>query len=248
MKPGSGSPFFRSVPYGEPECKAETRTSLVVHASHAPDECVNVSGRLALHDRSFGEFPVFHVAPERNEQLARQRDNPNASQPTTTPSELALIPLREGAGWLVPDPAPGQLHHEAPHMFIAGARDALIVCTLAALIRGRYQTHQAGQLPPVLNLPPPKDFCGQHPGADGADPTQGGQRLDISAQCGSRVRGERGALGVQVCKHAGQKLELRPSPLKAGFQPCGVGWQTGLALCFSACLETNTVLITAKLT
>jgi hypothetical protein len=40
-------------------------------------------------------------------------------------------------------------------MAIAGARDALIVRTLAALLRGR---HQAAELSPVLDLPPGKEF------------------------------------------------------------------------------------------
>ena len=93
MKPGSGSPFFRSVPLGNPGAKTETRTSVDVRASRAPDECVDVSGRLAFHNRSFRDFPVFHIVPEGNEQFAGQRDNPNASQPTTAVSELTLIPL-----------------------------------------------------------------------------------------------------------------------------------------------------------
>ena len=49
--------------------------------------------------------------------------------------KLALKPLSQGAVWLIPDPTPGELHHEATDMLVAGARDALIVCALATLIR-----------------------------------------------------------------------------------------------------------------
>src|SRR5512134_2142767 len=93
----------------------------------------DVSGRVAFDNRSFGDCPVFHIVPERNEQFAGQRDNPNASQSTTATAELAPIPRHQGAGWLIPDPAPGELHHEAAHVLVAGARDALIVRALAAL-------------------------------------------------------------------------------------------------------------------
>src|SRR6266849_8934368 len=173
MKPGSGSPFFRSVPLGNP---GEGRRPAPAWRPRVmcADECSDVSGRLGRHDRSFGDFPVFHIVPEGNEQFARQRDNPNAPEPTTPVPKLALIPLGQGAVRLVPDPTPGELHHEATHMLIARARDALIVGALATLIRGRHQAHQAAQLPPVFNLSPPKDFCRQGPGADRTDPAQGG--------------------------------------------------------------------------
>lgn len=127
--------------------------------------------RLTLHHRSFGDFSVFHIAPKRNEEFARQRDNANAAEPTTPTAKLALIPLGQRAVGLVPEPAPGELHHETAHMFIAGARDALIMRALAALIGSRHQTHQPAQLPPVFDLTPPEDFRGQRPGADRTDST-----------------------------------------------------------------------------
>ena len=73
MKPGSGSPFFRSVPQGNP---SEGRPHQLVRrrASWARDELV--SGRLVFQDRSFREFPVFHVAPQRDEQFARHATIP----------------------------------------------------------------------------------------------------------------------------------------------------------------------------
>jgi hypothetical protein len=104
---------------------------------------------------------------------------------------------------------------------IADVRDALIMRALAALIRGRHQAHQGVQLPPVLDLPPPKEFGGQRPGADRADPAEGGQSVDIPAQRGLRIRRERRALGVQFLERAVQELELRPDALQPGFQPGG---------------------------
>src|SRR4030095_14448137 len=131
MKPGSLLLQVGSI--GNPGAKTETRTSVDVRASRRRTN-VAVSGRLAFHHRSFGDVPVFHVVPECNEQFAGQRDTPNPSQPTTATSELALIPRGQGAGWLIPDPAPGELHHDAAHVLIAGAGDGLIVRALAHMI------------------------------------------------------------------------------------------------------------------
>ena len=189
MKPGSGSPFFRSVPLGNPG-EGRRPAPAWTSARYVRGRILWVSGRLAFHDRSFGDFPVFHVVPEGDEQFARQRHNPNTSEPTTAVSELALIPLGQRTIRLVANPAPGELHHEASHMLIPGARDALIMVALAALIWGRHEADQAGQLPPIFDVPPPKDFGGQRPRADRADPTQGGQGLDIAAHRGLRIRRE----------------------------------------------------------
>jgi hypothetical protein len=117
---------------------------------------------------------MFRIAPERNEKFARERDNANPPEPTTPSAKLALIPLGQHAVGLVPEPAPRELHHETAHVFIAGARDALIMGAVTALIGSRHQPYQPAQLSSVFDLTPPEDFRGQGPGADRTDPAQRG--------------------------------------------------------------------------
>src|SRR4029450_7042333 len=174
--------------------------------------------RLTLHHRSCGDFAVFGIAPERNEEFARERDNANAAEPTAPTAKLALIPLGQRAVALVPGAAPGELHHETAHMFIAGARNALIMHAVAALIGSRHQPYQPAQLSSVFDLTPPEDFRGQGPGADRADPAQRGEGGDIPAHRGRRLRGECRTFRVHVRERAIHERELRPAPL---------GWEGG---------------------
>src|SRR5262245_15664222 len=140
---------------------------------------------------------MFHITPERNEQLARQRNDPDTSHSTTAVSKPALIPGCEAAVGLIPHPTPCELHHQTAHVFVPGARVALVVRALAALIWGGNQAHQATELSSVLNLAPPKDLGSQGPRADGADPPKRGQALDVAADRRLRIRHERGALRIQ---------------------------------------------------
>ena len=142
MKPGSGSPFSGSVPRGNPGLLRRPAPAWPPARTRAPDEfSATASGRLVGDDRSFGDFPVFDVAPKRHEQFARNRDVANPSQPATALAELALIPPGLRAGGLVADPTPRELHHDSTHVLVAGAGNALIVRGLPALIRGRHQAH-----------------------------------------------------------------------------------------------------------
>src|SRR5262245_30108655 len=91
---------------------------------------------------------------------------------------------------------------------------------LAALIRSGYEAHQAAELAAVLDLPPSKNFGGQRPGANRADPTKGGQGVEIPAHRGVWIGRERRALGVQFLERAVQERKVRPSTLEPCFQPC----------------------------
>ena len=67
-------------------------------------------------------------------------------------------------------------------MAIAGARDALIMRTLAALIRRRHQSHQAAQLAPVLDVPPRKISVAKVHVPAGPMPRSVGKAVDIAAE------------------------------------------------------------------
>ena len=49
-------------------------------------------------------------------------------------AKLLLIPLAQRAPWLIPQPAPRQLHHDPAHMGVTGARNPQVTLRLAALV------------------------------------------------------------------------------------------------------------------
>src|SRR5512135_3197140 len=52
--------------------------------------------------RSRGHLTLFQVLPQRDQQLAGQRDNPHLPQPCVASAKSPLVPLTQLAGRLVP--------------------------------------------------------------------------------------------------------------------------------------------------
>jgi hypothetical protein len=176
MKPGSGSPLSLVGSGGEPNESSETRTSLVVPVRGARDNLrrINPPASAALPR---GVPRVRHTATTQSVVCApapRSRSVGIAARRRQTGVETS----GQRRVRLIAHRARGELHDQSTHMPMPGARDALIVHALPALIRGRHQSHQAAQLATILNLPPAKQFRGQGPRADRTNPAQRGQAVD----------------------------------------------------------------------
>src|SRR5262245_4072128 len=96
--------------------------------------------------------PRRAIPPQGDHEFARQRDNPDASQPGG--DRKVLKPSRQGTLGLPPDPLPRQLNADGLEPSIAGATDPLLVPRLAALKRRRRETEQPANLPAIPKLPP----------------------------------------------------------------------------------------------
>ena len=59
------------------------------------------------------QHALLAIAPERDEELARQRDNPDPPQPGSPGAKTQAIPSREGTLRLPAHPTPGQFHDHA---------------------------------------------------------------------------------------------------------------------------------------
>ena len=171
-KPGSESPFSPSVPRGNPVYVIGDSHQLVA-AVIARQVRSSDSWRRSLHDGAFRDLSLFHVPPQRNQELPRQRHDANPPHPFAPAPEPPLIPARQRAGLLIVHPTPGQLHHQAAHVLVAGARDSLVVVRVATLIGRRDQADQRPQFAAIPNLSPAKDLGRQDPRADRPDPAQG---------------------------------------------------------------------------
>src|SRR5215468_12778584 len=60
------------------------------------------------------------IAPQRNQQLARQRYDHGLADVTSGACSALAIPLRQRTVLLEYEPAPSQLHQAAPHPGITG--------------------------------------------------------------------------------------------------------------------------------
>ena len=61
---------------------------------------------------------------------------------------------------------------DAGKQVVPRARDPLIPCHLAALIRCRHQPDQGAEFATIADLPPPEDLRGHHPRPAGANRPQ----------------------------------------------------------------------------
>src|SRR5580700_729243 len=79
-------------------------------------------------------------APERDEQLACQRDNHRLARASTAIGSAGLVPARQCALLLKPQKAPGELDHAAADPGIAGSGEALFPPPRTALVRRARKT------------------------------------------------------------------------------------------------------------
>ena len=116
-----------------------------------------------------------HIAPQRDQKLARQRHDHDLAGILAAVGGAGAIPLGQVAVLLVQQPAPRQLQHGAAHPRIAGLGQALFAPLGAAFIRragqSRIARHRAviAQVPrqhlvhePVRGLDPDARHLGQH--------------------------------------------------------------------------------------
>src|SRR5215831_8470449 len=78
----------------------------------------------------------LYEAPERDQELTSEGDNPQLAQPGTARPKSALIPLRQSTRRLEASPGPGDLNGHRPDMPIACFGDPEFTARLATLIRG----------------------------------------------------------------------------------------------------------------
>src|SRR5260370_32317392 len=113
--------------------------------------------------------------PERDQQLARQRDDHRLARAYTAIGSAGLVPLRQCALFLKPQEPPGELDHAAAGPGVAGSGKALFPSLGAALVRRARQAGVARHRFAVTHWPR-EHLMDQHISrfdADSADPSPG---------------------------------------------------------------------------
>src|SRR5215203_6921998 len=151
----------------------------VVHAATVVSCCavarVSVCGLRPLwllQLRSLGDHAVLEVAPQRDQQPARERHNADAAHALAACGKTAVEPLSECAVRLIAQPVPGDLHQQCAHAAIARLADALLALAIADVVGTGIESHAASQLTPVAEPAPAKHLAHQHPGALQAERAQ----------------------------------------------------------------------------
>ncbi len=73
------------------------------------------------------QLTAFQVMPQRNQQLARQRDDANFMESRAAGAEAFLVPLAQGAVGLKAQPAPRDLDRHGPNQGVARFADTLFL-------------------------------------------------------------------------------------------------------------------------
>jgi hypothetical protein len=111
-----------------------TRTS----SGGSPTRPRSRTQRQRLELCTIGNNPALKIAPECNQQFARQDDDADALHAFPTAPKAVSIPRCQRTVRLMSYPPPRDLHDDVARMRVARARDALIPLHLATLIGGGY--------------------------------------------------------------------------------------------------------------
>src|SRR6476660_8153460 len=118
------------------------------------------------------QHSVLDVAPQCDQQSARQGHDADAPHALAPCRKASVEPFTECAVWLIAQPVPGDLHQQGAYAPVARFADALLALRLAAVVGTGIESHAPGQLAPVAKAAPAKQLAGEQPGAGQANRAQ----------------------------------------------------------------------------
>src|SRR5918996_530464 len=98
------------------------------------------------------------VTPKRDQELARQGNNPNLTHPPAAERKTFGVPQTQITLRLQPKPVPSQLYRVSPYIADAVLTDALLFGGLPALVGCGHKPTQSPKFSTVSNLTPAKKF------------------------------------------------------------------------------------------
>src|SRR4029077_7164085 len=133
---------------------------------------------LSLEDGPVRGDAALEIAPQRHQQLARQRHHGDAADAALGGADTVAVPDAQCAVGLVTQPQPGELHHGGAPLTVAGLADALLARCAPALERARREAQITAELAAIVEFPI-EHFADQHGGEFGADRPELVQSLDL---------------------------------------------------------------------
>ena len=104
-----------------------------------------------LEQSAFGYDTGFQIAPEGDQQLARQGDDADFAHARAASGEARLVPSRQGTVRLEAQPGPSEFDGHPGHASVPGLVDAEFAAQLPALVGGGGEACQGPDLPAVAN-------------------------------------------------------------------------------------------------
>ena len=104
--------------------------------------------------RTGGYFSRLQIAPQRDQQFARQRYDPNSTHPLAPGGKAAVEPLTERAVGLVAQPQSADFDQQRPHTPVPRFADPLFKGAVSTVVGHRGQPHQRRQFAPVVKRAP----------------------------------------------------------------------------------------------
>ena len=99
---------------------------------HTPARCATRGPRLRSQHRARRDDTLLAIAPQRDQQLARQRHDANPAEPPAARAKARSIPTSQLTVGLPPHPTPRQFHQNPSDGFQSGATDPFVVPGIAA--------------------------------------------------------------------------------------------------------------------
>jgi hypothetical protein len=120
---------------------------------------------LGAHQSSFRKDSGFQIVPERDEQLPRERHDPDLPHATVAFPKLPLVPPRQRAPRLKAQPRSRGLNRERADPPVPRFRDPLLVLEIATLVVRVGQAGETTDLATIPELAPGEEFHHVQPGA-----------------------------------------------------------------------------------
>src|SRR4029434_5710525 len=118
-------------------------------------------------------------APQLDQQLPGEGDDPHLAGSGTAAAEPRLIPAAEAAARLIPQPAPGHLDGDGPDVPTRRLADPLFPAPVATLVRCRREPRRRPDLLAVPEPSPTEEFVHIDPRAARPDRAQAEQLADF---------------------------------------------------------------------
>src|ERR1017187_9052320 len=108
---------------------------------------------LRLEDGPLRCDAALEIAPQRHQQLARQRYHGDAADAALGGADTVAIPDAQCAVGLVTQPQPGELHHGGAPLAVAGLADPQLARRSPALERARREAQITAELAAIVEFP-----------------------------------------------------------------------------------------------
>jgi hypothetical protein len=173
------------------------------------------AGHLHLKPSARWELSRLQAAPEGDQELPRERHNPDLPAARPALAQPGLLPLRERALGLTAHPAPGTREGQGPPIALPGLRHPEFPGSLSTLLGWRRQARSRSPRLWRRHSAPREQCPHQEPGTLDPKPAERGHLAALLQPPLFTGAPRRSPLGLQAPDVLREPLDLLPLPLQA---------------------------------